>query len=89
MISLNKCTGNCISYLLKDVFQKKRKDVNVKELTEHDRTYLQWQNIFPVIVSANWSIQNVIQNKSGIIKHVIVNVKIIVSAKTIIPGILA
>ena len=41
MISLNKCTGNCISYLLKDVFQKKRKDVNVKELTEHDRTYLQ------------------------------------------------
>ena len=49
----------------------------------------QWQNIFPVIVSANWSIQNVIQNKSGMIKHVNVNVKIIVSAKAIIAGILA
>ena len=49
----------------------------------------QWQNIFPVIVSANWSIQNVIQNKSGMIKHVNVNVKIIVSVKAIIAGILA
>ena len=49
----------------------------------------QWQNIFSVIVNANWSIQNVIQNKNGMIKHVNVNVKIIVSAKTIIAGILA
>ena len=49
----------------------------------------QWQNIFSVIVNANWSIQNVIQNKNGMIKHVNVNVKIIVNAKTIIAGILA
>ena len=49
----------------------------------------QWQNIFSVIVNANWSIQNVIQNKNGMIKHVNVNVKMIVNAKTIIAGILA
>ena len=49
----------------------------------------QWQNIFSVIVNTSWSIQNVIQNKSGIIKHVNVNAKIIASAKTIIVGILA
>ena len=37
----------------------------------------------------NKTVQIVIQNKNGIIKHVNVNVKIIVSAKQIIVGILA
>ena len=40
-----------------------------------------WQNIFHVIVNANSIVQHVIQIKNGIIKHVNVNVKIIVSAK--------
>ena len=42
-----------------------------------------------MILSANSIIQHVIQIKNGIIKHVNANVKIIVSAKKIIIGILA
>ena len=43
-----------------------------------------------MILNANSIVQHVIQNKSGIIiKHVNVNVKIIVSAKNIKVGILA
>ena len=42
-----------------------------------------------MIVNGNSIVQHVIQNKIGIIRHVNVNVKIIVSAKKIIVGILA
>ena len=49
----------------------------------------QRQKIFHVIVNRNSIAQYVIQMKSGIIKHVNVNVKIIVRAKNIIVGILA
>ena len=49
----------------------------------------QWQNIFHVIVNANLTVQYVIKIKNGVIKHVNVNVKIIVRAKKIIVGILA
>ena len=42
-----------------------------------------------MIVNANSIVQHVIQIKNGIIKHVNVNVKIIVHAKKIIVGILA
>ena len=42
-----------------------------------------------MIVTANSIVQRVIQSKNGIIKHVNLNVKIIVSAKMIIVGILA
>ena len=38
-----------------------------------------WQNIFHVIVNANLTVQNVIQNVYGIIRHVNVNVKFITS----------
>ena len=48
----------------------------------------QWQNIFFVIINANSIVSHVIQIKNGIIKHVNVNVKIIISAKKIIAGIL-
>ena len=48
----------------------------------------QRQNIFHVIVNANSIVQHVIQIKNGIIKHVNVNVKTIVSPKKIIAGIL-
>ena len=41
----------------------------------------QCQNIFHVIVNANSIVQHVIQIKNGIIKHVNVNIKIIISAK--------
>ena len=41
----------------------------------------QWQNIFHEIVNANSIVQHVIQIKSGITKHVNVNVKIIISAQ--------
>ena len=47
----------------------------------------QWQNIFHMILNANSKVQHVIQIKNGIIKHVNVNLKIIVSAKKIIVGI--
>ena len=41
-----------------------------------------------MIVNANSIAQHVIQNKNGIIKHVNVNVKIIISVEKIIAGIL-
>ena len=40
-------------------------------------------------VNANSIVQHVIEIKNGIIKHVNVNVKIIISAKKIVVGILA
>ena len=42
-----------------------------------------------MIVNANSIVQHVIQIKTGIIKHVNKNLKIILSAKNIIVGILA
>ena len=49
----------------------------------------QWQNIYHVIVNANLIVPHVIQIKNGIIKQINVNVKIIISGKKIIAGILA
>ena len=49
----------------------------------------QWKYIFHVIVNPNSIVQHVIQIKNGIIKHVNVNVKIIISPKKITSGILA
>ena len=49
----------------------------------------QWQNIFNVTVNANSIVQHVSQIENGIMKHVNVNLKIVVSAKKIIGGILA
>ena len=49
----------------------------------------QWQNIFHETVNANSIVQHVIQIKSGITKHVNVNVKIIIRAQKIIVEILA
>ena len=47
----------------------------------------QQENIFHVMVKANSIVQHVIQIKNGIIKHVNMNVKIIVSSKKVIAGI--
>ena len=49
----------------------------------------QLHNIFHPIVNANSIVQHVIQIKNGIVKHVNGNVKIIISVKNIIVGILA
>ena len=43
-------------------------------------------NMFHVMVNANSIVQHVIRIKNGIIQHVNVNVKIIVSTKQIILG---
>ena len=42
-----------------------------------------------MIVNPNSVVQHVIQNKNGMLKHVNMNVKIIISVKKIIAGILA
>ena len=47
----------------------------------------QWQDITDVTINANSIVQYVIQIKNGTIKHVNVNIKIIVHAKKIIVGI--
>ena len=49
----------------------------------------QWQNIFDVAVNANSLVQHLIRIKNGIIKHVNMNLKIIVSVKKIMAVILA
>ena len=46
-------------------------------------------DIFHLIVITNSIVEYVVQIKKGIIKHVNVNVKIIVNAKKIVVGILA
>ena len=49
----------------------------------------QWHNLFNVIVNANAIVQCVIQIKNEIIKHVNMNVKIIILPRNFIVGILA
>ena len=75
MISLDKCTGSC--------------NVEAFDMITYKNEAKQWQSIFHVTANANSIVQHVIQIKNGIIKHVNVNVKIIVRAKKIIVGILA
>ena len=94
MISLNKCVGRCKVLSRKICVPKETKDVTVKALNmitnkDEAKAMLQLQNIFHVIVNANSIVQHVIQIKNGIIRHVNVNVKIIISVKKIIAGILA
>ena len=49
----------------------------------------QWQNIFHMLLNTNSIVQHVIQIKNKVMKHASVNVKIIISAKKVIAGILA
>ena len=48
----------------------------------------QWQNIFDFIVNGRLIVQHIVQNKNEIMKHVNVNIEIIISAEKIIVGIL-
>ena len=83
MISLNKCTGSCNVLSPKICVPKETKDVNVKAF-----------NMIPNKNETKAMAEHISSDckckfNSTIIEHVIVNVKIIVSAKKIIVGILA
>ena len=91
MTSLNKCTGNCNVFSPKIRVPKETKDIYIKAfniITKKDEGKAMEEHIH-VIVNANSIVQYEIQNKNGIIKHVNMNVKIIISANKIIVGILA
>ena len=90
MISLDKCTGSCNVLSQQICVSKETNDINFKAFTMliNKNKAKKWQSIFPVTINANSIVQNVIQTKNGIIKHVNMNVKIIVHAKKIIVGIL-
>ena len=75
---------------------KEAKDINVKAFNviiikneTKTTTKKKWQKIFHFIANVNLIVQHITQIRNGIIKHVNMNVKIIVDAKTIIVGILA
>ena len=91
MVSLDKCSGNCSILSPKICVPSKTKDINAKAfnmITNENEAKAMTKDI-----SCNFKfkliLQPVIQIKSGIIKHVNVNVKIIESAKKAIGGILA
>ena len=86
--SSNRCVGSCNVLSPKICVPKETKDINVKAfnmITNKDEV----QQRFRVIVNANSIVQHKIQIRNGIIKHANVNVKVIISAKRIIVGILA
>ena len=91
MNSLNKCSGSCNVWSPTTCVPKKTKDINVEAfniITKKDETKAMTEHV-PVIVNANSIVKHAIQKKNGIIKDVYVNVKIIVSAKKIIVGMIA
>ena len=91
MISIDKFTGSCNVLYPKICVPKEIKDIYVKafNMIANKNEAKPMTNIFPVIVNANSKVQHVIQIKNGIIKHINVNVKFIISAKKIIIGSLA
>ena len=91
MVSLDKCSWSCNFSSPKICVPSKTKDINAKAfnmITNENEAKAMTKDI-----SCNFKfkliLQPVIQIKSGIIKHVNVNVKIIESAKKAIGGILA
>ena len=88
IFSLGECTRSCNILSSKTCVPKETKDTNVKAF-DMTMKLRQWQNIIHVIVNANSIVQNVIQIKNGIKKHGDKNVKIIISAKKVIVGLLA
>ena len=82
LISLNKFTGSYNDLSPKICVPNKAKDINIK-------AFNMITSKIHVIVNANSIVQYLIQIKNGIIKHVNVNVKIILRAKKLIFGILA
>ena len=81
IISLDKCARSCNVFSLKISISKETKDINVKvfNIITNKNEGKTMKKIFHVIV---------MQIKNGIIKHVNVNIEIIIIAKMIIIGIL-
>ena len=91
MVSLNKCTSSCIVLPSKICVPKETKDVYVKAfnmITNKNEAKAMTEHI-SCDCKCKFNSTNVIRIKNEIIKHVNVNIKIIVSAKKIIVGILA
>ena len=91
MISLNKCVGSCNVLSTKMCVPRKTKDINVKTfnmITNTNEAKAMTEHI-SCDCKCKLNVQYVIQTKNGIIKHVNMNVKIIVHAKKIIVRILA
>ena len=94
IISLDKSNGSCSVSSPNICVPKKAKDINFKVFNvitnENEANTMTKRDFkFHVILNANSIVQQVIQIKNGIIKHVNVNVNIIVKAEKIIFGILA
>ena len=91
MISLNKCVGNYNVLSTKICVPRKTKDINVKtfNMTTHTNEAKAMTEHISCDCKCKLDVQYVIQTKNGIIKHVNMNVKIIVHAKKIIVRILA
>ena len=94
IISLDKSNGSCSVSSPNICVPKKAKDINFKVFNvitnENEANTMTKRDFkFHVILNANSIVQQVIQIKNGIIKHVNVNVNFIVKAEKIIFGILA
>ena len=91
MIRLDKCKGSCKVLSQKICVPKETKNINGKvfNMITNKNEAKQWQDIFHIIVNANSIVKYIIQIKNGIMKHISVNIKIIVHAKKNIFGILA
>ena len=89
MISLDKFSGSCNVLSPKTCVPKETKDINVKVFNINKNEAKIMARHISWIVNANSIVQHVIHIKNGTMKHVNVNVKIIISAKKIIVGLLA
>ena len=92
MTSLDKRSGSCNVLSPKMYVPEEAKDINVKAFNViicKNETKKKRQKIFHYIANVNLIVQHITQIRNVIIKHVNMNVKIIVDAKTIIVGILA
>ena len=91
MIRLDKCKGSCKVLSQKICVPKETKNINGKvfNMITNKNEAKQWQDIFHIIVNANSIVKYIIQIKNGIMKHISVNIKIIVHAKKNIVRILA
>ena len=84
MISLHKCSGSCNNVLSSKIcLPKETKDVNVKTfnmITNKNKAKAMTKHC-SCNCKCKFKLQHVIQNKNGKIKHVNVNVKMIIHAK--------
>ena len=90
MISIDTCTGSCNVLSPKNVFHKKHKtNVNALNMITNKNEARAMTKYISCDCKCKFNSTTVLQIKIGIIKHVNVNVKIVISAKKIIVGILA